>query len=153
MSPSIREELKLRQAPPTLEQEAQLNVVRTGALLNDDFDRMLRPYRLSTAQYNVLRILRGAEPDALGRNEIRDRMLTRQPDMTRLLDRMEAAGLVARERGAADRRLVSTRLTEKGRRLLTELDPIVTREQKRRLSRLAPDELRTLIALLTRVRE
>lgn len=153
MSPSIREELRLRQAPPTLEQEAQLNVVRTGALLNDDFDRMLRPYRLSTAQYNVLRILRGAEPDALGRNEIRDRMLTRQPDMTRLLDRMEAAGLVARERGAADRRLVSTRLTEKGRRLLTELDPIVTREQKRRLSRLAPDELRTLIALLTRVRE
>jgi DNA-binding MarR family transcriptional regulator len=153
MSPSIREELKLRQAPPTLEQEAQLNVVRTGALLNDDFDRMLRPYRLSTAQYNVLRILRGAEPDALGRNEIRDRMLTRQPDMTRLLDRMEAAGLVARERGGADRRLVSTRLTEKGRRLLTELDPIVTREQKRRLSRLAPDELRTLIALLTRVRE
>jgi DNA-binding MarR family transcriptional regulator len=153
MSPSIREELRLRQAPPTLEQEAQLNVVRTGALLNDDFDRMLRPYRLSTAQYNVLRILRGAEPDALGRNEIRDRMLTRQPDMTRLLDRMEAAGLVARERGGADRRLVSTRLTEKGRRLLTELDPIVTREQKRRLSRLAPDELRTLIALLTRVRE
>ena len=152
MSPSIREELKLKQAPPSLEQEAQLSVVRTGALINDEFERMLQPWGISTAQYNVLRILRGSEPDVLCRNEIRDRMLTRMPDMTRLLDRMEEAQLVARTRESADRRLVATRLTEKGRRLLADMDPVVTAEQKRRFARLSQDQLRSLIELLTLVR-
>lgn len=150
--PSLHDELKLRTPFASLEQEAQLNVVRTGAVLNDDFEQVLKPYGLSIPSFNVLRILRGAEPDLLCRNEIRDRMLSRMPDMTRLLDRMEASGLVARIRGNEDRRMVATRLTDKGRELLAELDPVITREQRRRFVHLSEEQLRALIALLTLVR-
>ena len=89
---------EIRQTRPftSAEQEAHLSIVRTASLLTDGLEQVLKPAGLTTAQYNVLRILRGAEPNGLCRNEVRDRMLTRMPDMTRLLDRMEATGLVSR---------------------------------------------------------
>lgn len=148
----LQDEIKQRKPFGSLEQEATLNVVRTGAVLNDLLDQLVKPYGLSMPQYNVLRILRGAEPSALCRNEIRDRMVTRMPDMTRLLDRMEEAGLVARNRETDDRRLVLTRLTDEGHRLLDEIDPLVVAEHERRFGNLRREDLKTLIELLTTVR-
>jgi DNA-binding MarR family transcriptional regulator len=153
MSPSLRAELRQRKPFTSLHQEAQLNIYRTSAVLADAFERLIEPYGVSPTQYNVLRILRGAEPGGLCRNDLRDRMLTRMPDVTRLLDRMEAAGLVQRARDAEDRRLVTTRITGEGRRLLGELDPVVEQEHLRRLGHLDAGQLRTLVDLLTLVRE
>ena len=153
MATDLREELRQRKPFGSLQHEAYLSVIRTAARLADEFEQMLKPYGLSGAQYNVLRILRGAEQDGLCRNEIRDRMVTRMSDMTRLLDRMEDSGLVARTRGSEDRRLVTTRLTELGRELLAELDPVVAEEHERRFQNLREDQLRMLITALAAVRQ
>src|SRR5688500_6059024 len=152
MTPDLREDLRQRKPFLSLEQEAQLNVVRTASLLVDAFEQMLKPYGITATQYNVLRILRGAEPEGLCRNELRDRMLTRMPDVTRLLDRMEDAKLVARARDSDDRRLVSTRITPKGLRLLDELQDAVTNEHMRRFHHLSKAQLKTHIELLGAVR-
>jgi len=140
-----------RTAGNSLQHQAQLNVIRTGAMLQDDFEQMLAPYGLGGAQFNVLRILRGAGVDGLCRNELRDRMLTRMPDMTRLLDRMERSGLVARTRKDEDRRMVTTRLTREGRQLIDSIDADAAREQKRRFRSLSDAELHTLVDLLQEV--
>jgi DNA-binding MarR family transcriptional regulator len=151
--PTLRDELKQQKPFRSLQHEAELSVVRTSSLLIDAFERMLKPYGITSTQYNVLRILRGAEPDGLCRNEIRDRMLSRMPDVTRLLDRMEDAGLIARTREDNDRRMVRTKITTKGRRLLEELDDPVEKEHQRAFAALSKEELRTLIAHLSAVRE
>ena len=148
----LQDELKQSRPFSSIEQEATLNVVRTGAMLTDMFERVLKPYGLSAAQYNVLRILRGAEPDGLCRNEIRDRMITRMPDMTRLLDRMEEGGLVTRTRQTSDRRQVRTELTERARDLLDEIEPRMLEEHAKRLGGVPREDLRRLIDLLTAVR-
>lgn len=148
----LQDELKQTRPFASIEQEATLNVVRTGAMLTDMFEQVLKPYGLSAAQYNVLRILRGAEPDGLCRNEIRDRMITRMPDMTRLLDRMEDAGLVTRTRQTTDRRLVRTELTERARELLDEIEPKMLEEHRNRLGSMSREDLRRIIELLTAVR-
>ena len=153
MAPDLREDIRQRKPFTTLEQEAQLSVVRTASLLVDAFEQMLKPHGITATQYNVLRILRGAEPEGLCRNELRDRMLTRMPDVTRLLDRMEDAKLVSRSRSSEDRRLVSTRITPKGLRLLDELEDAVAEEHMRRFHHLSKTELKSLIELLKGVRE
>lgn len=149
----LREELRQRKPFGSLTQEAHLNLGRTTAVLQEGIDRVLKPFGLSGTQYNVLRILRGAEPGGLCRHEIRDRLISRMPDVTRLLDRMEQAGLVTRERGEADRRLVSTRLTAKGRELVDSLDGPIAEEHERQLGHLDEGQLRTLIRLLTLARD
>jgi DNA-binding MarR family transcriptional regulator len=149
---TLRHEIRQRRPFQSLEQEAYLSVIRTAAVLTDDFEQMLRPAGITAAQYNVLRILRGAGPDGLCRNDLRCRMLTRMPDVTRLLDRMEEAGLVTRARDAEDRRMVTTRITARGRRLLKDLDAAVQAEHRRRLGELDDRQLGTLIELLGRVR-
>lgn len=152
MTPALRDELQQRKPFGSLYQEAQLNLGRTQAVLADAFDRMLKPFGISGTQYNVLRILRGAEANGLCRNEIRDRLITRMPDVTRLLDRMEEAGLVSRARDDDDRRLVTTRLTALGRELVDRLDAPVEAEHRRALGHLSESQLRTLIELLTLAR-
>jgi DNA-binding MarR family transcriptional regulator len=149
----LKTEIRQTKAFPTVHEEAFLNIERTSALLQDAFEQMLRPYGITGTQYNVLRILRGAGANGLCRNEIRDRLVTRMPDVTRLLDRMENAGLIARERSTEDRRQVSTQLTSEGRKLVDDLDDVVTAEHKARLEHLSATDLRTLIGLLTKVRE
>jgi DNA-binding MarR family transcriptional regulator len=152
MASALRDELRQRRPFETLEQEAHLNVVRTAAVLTDALERVVKPAGLTLAQFNALRILRGAEPGGLCRNELRDRLVTRMPDVTRLLDRLEQAGLVVRERSDADRRLVRTRITAGGLALLAEVDPAVRAEHRQLLGHLGPDDLRTLSDLLTRAR-
>ena len=153
MTRDLRHELRQRKPFTSLQQEAQLNIARTAAVLNDALERMLKPHGIGATQYNVLRILRGAGADGLCRNEVRNRLLTRMPDVTRLLDRMEQAGLVVRERDAADRRLVTTRLTAQGRELVDALDGPVAEEHQRRLGHLTEEQLRTLSELLSVARE
>jgi DNA-binding MarR family transcriptional regulator len=152
MPNTLLDELHQRKPFASLAEEAHLNLSRTEAVLQEGIDRVLKPHGVSATQYNVLRILRGAGQKGLCRNEIRDRLLTRMPDVTRLLDRMEEAGLVSRERDVADRRLVTTRLTRRGRELVDALDGPVAEEHERRLGHLKDGELRTLVRLLTRVR-
>jgi len=153
MTTTLRDELRQYRPFTSPEQEAFLNIARTQVVLFDAFERLLRPHGISLTQYNVLRVLRGAEPDGLCRNEVRDRLLTRMPDVTRLLDRMEEAGLISRVRDTEDRRQVTTRLTKQGRQLVDRLDASVAEEHQRRLGHLTPAQLRTLIDLLTLVRQ
>ena len=152
MTKSLQEEIHQRKPFASVQEEASLGVIRTATALQDAGEEVFKPSGITGTQYNVLRILRGAEPAGLCRNELRDRMLTRMPDVTRLLDRMEKAGLVERAREAEDRRMVSTRITKEGRRLLDELGPKVVALHKRRLGHLSEAQLRSLIDLLTLVR-
>jgi DNA-binding MarR family transcriptional regulator len=153
MAQTLRDELRQRKPFTSLEHEAHLSIIRTAALLEDAFEQVLKPNGITGAQYNVLRILRGAEPAGLCRNEIRDRLVTRMPDVTRLLDRMEEAGLVTRERSDEDRRLVNTRLTKAGRRIVDGLDAAEGTEHARAFRHLDRAQLRTLIDLLQLVRQ
>ena len=149
----LRDEIRQQRPFTSAEQEAHLSIVRTASVLIAGLEQVLKPAGLSLAQYHVLRILRGAEPDGLCRNDVRDRMLTRMPDMTRLLDRMEASGLVSRTRDTEDRRLVTTRITAKGTRLLKQLADAVAAEHRRRLGHVGRRQLQTLIDLLGVIRE
>ena len=153
MSPSLQEDIRQRKPFSSLQQEAYLSVVRTTSALSDRVEDLLKPYGISATQYNVLRILRGAGEGGLCRNELRDRMLTRMPDMTRLLDRMEEAGFVTRSREREDRRMVLTRISARGRELLSELDRPMSDLHRDQLARLTDEQLKTLIDLLTAVRE
>ena len=152
MSP-LQDELKQTKPFRTLQQEAQLNMVRTANILSDAFEQMLKPHGITGTQYNVLRILRGAEPDGLCRNEVSQRLLNRMPDATRLLDRMEEAGLVTRERSTTDRRLVTTRITTKGREIVDSLDDSADEQHEKALGHMSEQQLRTLIKLLTIARK
>jgi DNA-binding MarR family transcriptional regulator len=152
MPSTLREELKQNKPFNSIEQEALLSVVRTSAALMDKFELFLRPYAITSTQYNVLRILRGAEPEGLCRNELRDRMLTRMPDVTRLLDRMEEAGLVERTRDNEDRRMVTSRITKKALQLLATLDPLVVENEKHFFAGISQDQIETLIEVLNSIR-
>jgi DNA-binding MarR family transcriptional regulator len=152
MPNELLEELRQRKPFASLAQEAYLSVARTQAVLQAGLERVLKPHGVSLTQYNVLRILRGAGPGGLCRHEVQDRLLTRMPDVTRLLDRMEESGLVDRERGTVDRRLVTTRLTARGRQLVDELDAPIAAEHERCLAHLGEDRLRELVGLLALAR-
>lgn len=153
MPTNLQHELRQQKPFASLQHEAQLSIIRTGSVLVDAFEQVLKPHGITTTQYNVLRILNGAEPDGLCRNELRDRMLTRMPDVTRLLDRMEEAGLIVRAREEEDRRMVRTHLTEAGRQLLRTLEPDVEAEQQRPFAGIGAQQLEALIALLSAVRQ
>jgi DNA-binding MarR family transcriptional regulator len=153
MAPGIHDEIKQRKPFRTAEQEAAVSLARTAALLEHGAVEALRPAGLTPTQYNVLRILRGAEPEGLGRNEVRDRLVARVPDATRLLDRLEDMGLVVRVRGGDDRRVVVARITRAGLDLIAPLDGAMERLHRRQLGHLGERKLRTLLALLAEARE
>ncbi|WP_245588605.1 MarR family winged helix-turn-helix transcriptional regulator [Deinococcus pimensis] len=152
MSSSLRDDIRQRRPFRSLEEEAALNLFRTAQLLGDANEAFYRAHGLTPTQYNVLRILRGAGAEGLGRNEIRERLLTRMPDVTRLLDRMEDQGLVVRARSTTDRRCVPTSLTEKGRALVDRLDEPVAALQHAQFGHLTPGQLHTLIEIMTSIR-
>jgi DNA-binding MarR family transcriptional regulator len=146
---------ELRQTRPFAapEEELHLSLVRTADLLGRGFHALLKDAGISAPQYNVLRILRGAGEAGLPCGEIAARMVTRDPDVTRLLDRLEQRGLIARARGAGDRRVVSTRITPEGLGLLDEMDPQVRELHARQLGFIPHDQQRALLDLLTHMRE
>jgi DNA-binding MarR family transcriptional regulator len=152
MAVTLRDEIKQRKPFDSLEQEALLSIERTAAVLMHRFADSLKLFDITPTQYNVLRILRGAGPGGLCRNEIRDRLVSQVPDVTRLLDRMEESGLVERERAESDRRQVTTRITRDGLALLKRMDGPVAEAHARQLGHLSDAQLRTLIALLAAAR-
>jgi DNA-binding MarR family transcriptional regulator len=153
MAHDLQADIKQRKPFTSLEQEAHLNVERTSAVLGHAFAEALRSFGITGTQYNVLRILRGAGDCGLCRNEVRDRMIARVPDVTRLLDRLEEAGYIERERSTEDRRQVATHITKKGLDLLEQLDEPVQVIHKRQLGHMTAEQLRTLSELLVLARE
>ena len=130
-----------------------LSIARTSALLEHETAEAFKPHGITPTQYNALRILRGAEPDGLCRNEVRDRLVARVPDATRLLDRLEEVGLVTRSREGDDRRFVRSRITGAGLDLLARLDGVVTDLHQRQLGHMPAPRLRSLIELLGEARD
>jgi DNA-binding MarR family transcriptional regulator len=151
MDTNLRKEIGQERPFGSLEQEAYLNMQRTANLLVQGVAEVLKPAGLTPTQYNVLRILRGAEePRTCG--EVGERMVTRDPDVTRILDRLESQGLIRRERSAEDRRVVVTEITAKGRDLVDELDGPVARLHAEQLGHMSGNDLRTLNSLLEEAR-
>jgi DNA-binding MarR family transcriptional regulator len=141
-----------RRAPGVLEEQAFVSLQRTADALARKAESVLRSADVSPTQYNVLRILRGS-PQGLPCSEIARRMITRDPDMTRLLDRMEKRALVSRCREEKDRRMVQTRITPQGLRLLAELDEPVRETHHRLLGHVGRERLHSLLELLEIARE
>lgn len=149
----LRQAIKQRKPFESLQQEVFLEVLRTGNAMVDDLVELLRPHGLTQPQYNVLRILRGAEPGGLPTGEVGERMVvSREPDVTRLLVRMEDQGLVVRERRAENRRFVNVRITREGLRVLKALDAPVSQMHRRQLQHMTRRELESLAGLLERAR-
>lgn len=134
------------------EQEAYVGLVRTHEQLTGGFTRLFAAHGLSMPQYNVLRILRGAGPGGVSVQKIAERMITRDPDVTRLVDRLVKTGHVSRERCEADRRVVWIRLTEKGVEVLESLDQPVRDLHQAQLAQLGDAKLVALIGLLAEAR-
>lgn len=150
--PRLQEEIKQSRPFEQPEAEAILNVARTQEVLRAPLDALMKSNGLSGSSYNVLRILRGAGDEGLPCREIGDRMVTRVPDVTRLLDRLEAAGLVIRQRDSEDRRVVITRITGDGMELLGSLDQPIRDLEKELLGHMTREELDTLSRLLEAAR-
>jgi len=149
---TLRDELKMTKPFKSVEEEALLSIARTAALIEHAGAEAFKPFNLTITQYNVLRILRGAGTDGLCRNEVGERLVTKVPDVTRLLDRMEAAGLIVRTRGGQDRRYVATRITEAGLKLLEKIDRELPAIHGRQLGHVSQKRLRELISILEEVR-
>lgn len=133
------------------EEAALLDLVRTCDLLSRRPAQVLKQEDLSPTQYNVLRILRGAL-DGLACGEIANRMITRDPDITRLLDRLEKRGLISRCRETKDRRTVMARITAEGLKLLARLDEPIQAAHRKQLGHLGRERLRELAELLSAAR-
>lgn len=147
----LQREIKKKRPFESLEQEALLNLLRTSDRVQLRFTRLFRKHGLFPAQYNILRILRGEE-QPLPILEIAGRMLTQVPGITGLIDRLERAGLVARQRCTEDRRVIYVAITEPAQRLLANLDGPVLALHQELLDHLAAGELKELIRLLEKVR-
>jgi DNA-binding MarR family transcriptional regulator len=132
----------------SIEEEALLNLMRTADCVNRAFQLQVRPWGVTSTQYNVLRILRGAHPAGLTCSEIGLRMIATDPDITRLLSRMKALKLIRQNRDRQDRRVVWTRISETGLQLLEQMDPVIQRLPGELLGNLSKGELGELIRLL-----
>ena len=152
MGRTLRSDIKQVKPFKSLEEEVLLTIVRTAADLEHQLEQELKPFGITSTQYNVLRILRGAGTDGLCRNEVGTRLVRPVPDVTRLLDRMDEAGLIARERGGMDRRYVTTRLTTKGLDLVNTLDRDIVKIHQEQLGHMGRARMKALLGLLAEVR-
>ena len=135
-----------------LEDQAFILLQKTADGLAQEVAKLLKASGLTGTQYNVLRILRGAGPEGLACSGIGEKMISHDPDMTRLLDRMEKRGLITRQRQSNDRRVVKTRITSRGLELLKGLDRRVHQLHKRQFRHVNLQRLKTLAELLEEVR-
>jgi DNA-binding MarR family transcriptional regulator len=133
--------------------EAQVFIAlqKIADALAQEAEQLLKTHSLTGAQYNVLRILRGAEPEGLACSNISDRMISHDPDMTRLLDRMEKRSLITRQRQKDDRRVVKTRITPAGLEVLKGLDQPIRELHKRQFQHIPPARLKIFADLLDQV--
>ncbi|MFI4862482.1 MAG: MarR family winged helix-turn-helix transcriptional regulator [Phycisphaerales bacterium JB063] len=158
MAKTLKDDLKKRHGFASLRQEAYLNLARTQAELSAGLAALLKAHGLSEATYNILRILRGVDRfpvagrTALPCGEVAERMVTRVPDVTRLMDRLEKAELIERVRCEDDRRVVRAQISPAGRALLRKLTPKVDRAEQAMFPALTDRELATLSRLLEKSR-
>jgi DNA-binding MarR family transcriptional regulator len=154
----LKDEIKKRRPFESPSEEAYLNLLRTTAVLSADFEQLFKEHGLSEPKYNVLRILRGAKlngefnGEGVPSLEIGDRMITRVPDVTRLVDRLEADGLVRRRRCEEDRRVVWVEILPKGLKLLDEMDEPLKRLHREQFSQMTREECIELSRLLVKAR-
>lgn len=148
MARDVPTETKPRKPFSCREEDAYISIIRTADQLGRRFSLLLKAVDLSHTQYNVLRILRGAGSEGLACGEISNRMVTRDPDITRLLDRLEKRGLVTRNREKEDRRVVTARIAKAGLDLLKKLDEPVLQGHREQLGHLDAKQLDGLMNLL-----
>ena len=150
---ALKEEIAQQRPFSSVEEEALLNIMRTSDCLQRAFQRRTRHWGVTSTQYNVLRILRGAQPDGLTCSAIGERMITAVPDITRLLARMRALKFIRQHRDKRDRRVVWTQISTTGLDLLSRMDYEVSRMPGQLLARLNPGELAEFIRLLELARK
>ena len=148
----LKREIKQQRPFRSTEEEVVLGMMLTVDRLTAPITELLRQQDLGISQYNVLRILRGAGNEGLPSGEIAERMIRRDPDLTRLLDRLESRGVVTRARDATDRRVVRAKITEAGLRLLDSLDDSIDQTVQRVLAHVPKRRLRALSKLLEEAR-
>jgi len=148
----LQRELQQRRQFGSRGQESVISLLRTADLLRRHLSRASEPHGITVQQYNVLRILRGAGEEGLPTLAIGLRMVEQTPGVTRLLDRLEAKGLVARCRGESDRRQVLCRLTVAGSYLLNRLDPEMEEAADSGVAMLCTEDQARLLDLLTAIR-
>jgi DNA-binding MarR family transcriptional regulator len=152
MPRSLQAELKQKIPFTSREQEAILSVMRTADALQARVEDFLKDFELTGTQYNLLRILRGAGSEGLPCREISERMIARDSDITRLLDRMEERGFVERERAGHDQRVILGKITGAGLKQLREMDGPIDKHGKEMLRHVGQGKLKQLIELLELVR-
>jgi DNA-binding MarR family transcriptional regulator len=147
--------LEILQEPPfaSLEEEVFLSLLRTADCLNRAFQLQTRAWGVTSTQYNVLRILRGAQPNGLTCAAIGSRMIAADPDITRLLARLKTLKLIRQRRDSQDRRAVITQISEVGLKLLNEMEPAILRLPGELLGNLEKAEMAELIRLLELARK
>ena len=150
---AIQREIKQGKRFAGPDEEAAVALLRTVDILRADLERALAASGLTPQQFNVLRILRGSHPEPMPTLEIAERMIERAPGITRLIDRLESAGLVSRKRCPGDRRIVHCAITSAGLAKLAAADGPVAAVGRARVRRLSKSELAKLLQLLDRVRE
>jgi DNA-binding MarR family transcriptional regulator len=148
----LNQEIAQQRPFSSLEEEALLSLLRTADCLNRAVHLRTRAWGVSATQYNVLRILRGAQPEGLTCTEIGSRMITAEPDITRLLGRLKSLKLIGQQRDSNDRRVVRTRISAAGLKLLAAMDPEMAAAPTELLGVLQQEELAELIRLLELVR-
>ena len=152
MARGLQAELKQSVPFTNPEQEAYLALLRTADALESQVEGKLKEFGLTGTQYNALRILRGAGSEGLPCSEIGERMITRDPDITRLMDRLHKRGLAERSRGKQDRRVIYGKITPAGQKLLREMDGPVQKYSTEILRHVGSQKLKQLIELLEQVR-
>ncbi len=153
MAGKLQAEIAQSKPFESIEAEAMLNIAKTADVIAQSMDAVLKPYGISQTQYNVLRILRGAGSDGLSCRQIGERMIAHDPDVTRLLDRMEKATLITRDRATTDRRVVVTKITATGLKLIDQLDKPLDASLHESLGHINKKKLATLIDLLELIRK
>jgi DNA-binding MarR family transcriptional regulator len=153
MAKTIDREIHQTKPFRSIQEQVVINLMRTSRVVEEDWLRHLkRTEGISLGQYNILRILRGARPKAVKISEIAERMITRDPDVTRLVDRLIKQGLARRQRDTEDRRVVLVEITGAGLSLLSRLDGPAGDSMDAAMAGLSPDQLRILDTLLNEVR-
>jgi DNA-binding MarR family transcriptional regulator len=152
MPRGIQAELKQTRPFTSTGEEASIAILRTADELQQQLIELLKPYGLSPTQFNALRILRGAGEAGLPCSEIGERMINHDPDITRLLDRLEQRDLVARQRDAKDRRVHVARITKTGLDLLKSLDKPVEEFHRVTTADFGESNLKSLIRLSDKLR-
>ena len=153
MAGKIQNEIRQSKAFGSHSEEAVLNILRTSDVMTQLLTDLLKPFGLSPTQYNVLRILRGATGTGVCCREIGERLVTRDPDVTRLIDRLEKRNLLQRTREKGDRRFVTIQLTSCGLELVNQLDYPIEKWNRKLMRNISSGDTKVLIELLERLRE